>query len=133
MPHSAGCKASTIACCERGVDAIFDAVGATTCKDDVKALRVFGKLISFGRASGPPALGIDELQPKSLHWASFGVFNAWQQPEVWDRGAASLVPLIASGAVNPCITETYPWDQAPEAHRRLEGRETQGKLALRHT
>ena len=117
----------------RGVDAIFDAVGATTCKDDVNALRVFGKLVSFGRASGPPELGIEELQPKSLQWAYFGVFNAWQQAEVWDRGVANLVPLIASGAVDPYITHVYPWEQAPEAHRRLEGRETQGKLALRHS
>ena len=117
----------------RGVDAIFDAVGATTCKDDVKALRVFGKLVSFGRASGPPELGIEELQPKSLQWGYFGVFNAWQQPEVWDRGVANLVPLIASGAVDPYITQIYPWEQAPEAHRRLEGRETQGKLALQHS
>jgi NADPH:quinone reductase-like Zn-dependent oxidoreductase len=43
------------------------------------------------------------------------------------------VPLIASGAVDPHITETYPWDKAPEAHRRLEGRQTQGKLALVHS
>ncbi|MBI3326560.1 MAG: zinc-binding dehydrogenase, partial [Nitrospinae bacterium] len=43
------------------------------------------------------------------------------------------VPLIASRAVDPYITETYPWERAPEAHRRLEGRQTQGKLALLHT
>lgn len=116
----------------RGVDAIFDAVGASTCVDDVKALRVFGKLVSFGRASGPPQLGMDELQPKSLQWAYFGIFTAWQLPQVWDRGVANLVPLLASGAVDPYVTATYPWEQAPEAHRRLEGRQTQGKLALLH-
>jgi NADPH:quinone reductase-like Zn-dependent oxidoreductase len=43
------------------------------------------------------------------------------------------VPLIASGAVTPHITETYPWEQASGAHRRLENRETQGKLALVHS
>jgi len=43
------------------------------------------------------------------------------------------VPLIASGAIDPYVTETYPWERAPEAHRRLEGRQTQGKLALLHT
>ncbi len=116
----------------RGVDAIFDAVGASTCKDDVKALRVFGKLISFGRASGPADLNGDDLQPKSLQWSHFGVFTAWQQPDVWDRGVANLVPLIASGAVTPYVTATYPWHQAPEAHTRLENRQTQGKLALVH-
>lgn len=117
----------------RGVDAIIDGVGAATCKDDVKALRAFGRLVSFGQASGPPQLGMSDLQPKSLQWAYFGIFTAWQQLEVWNRGVANLVPLIASGAVDPHITATYPWAQAPEAHRRLEGRETQGKLALLHT
>jgi len=117
----------------RGVDVIIDGVGAATCKDDVKALRAFGKLISFGRASGPPQLGMDDLQPKSLQWAYFGVFTAWQQPDTWNRGVANLVPLIASGAVDPYITASYPWERAPEAHRRLEDRQTQGKLALVHT
>ena len=116
----------------RGVDVVIDGVGAATCQDDVKALRVFGSLVSFGRASGPAQLGGDDLQPKSLQWSHFGVFTAWQQPDVWNRGVASLVPLIASGAVDPYITETYPWERAPEAHRRLENRETQGKLALLH-
>lgn len=45
---------------------------------------------------------------------------------------ANLVPLIASGAVEPYITGVYAWEQAPEAHRLLEGRQTQGKLALVH-
>jgi NADPH2:quinone reductase len=116
----------------RGVDVIFDAVGASTCKDDVKALRPFGRLISFGRASGPADLNGDDLQPKSLQWSHFGVFNAWQQPAIWDRGVANLVPLIANGSVDPYITATYPWRQATEAHTRLENRQTQGKLALLH-
>jgi NADPH2:quinone reductase len=116
----------------RGVDAIFDAVGASTCQDDVKALRPFGRLISFGRASGPAELSGDDLQPKSLQWSHFGVFNAWQQPAIWDRGVANLVPLIANGSVDPYITETYPWSQATAAHTRLENRQSQGKLALLH-
>jgi NADPH2:quinone reductase len=116
-----------------GVDTVFDAVGATTCAGDVQALRPFGTLVSFGRASGPPQLGADDLQPKSLHWACFGIFTAWQHADIWAKGVANLVPLIASGAVDPHITEAYPWEDAPEAHRRLEGRLTQGKLALLHT
>ena len=60
-------------------------------------------------------------------------FTAWQHADSWSRGVANLVPLIASGAVEPFVTQTYPWEQAAEAHRRLEGRLTQGKLALLHT
>ena len=117
----------------RGVDAIIDGVGAATAAGDIKALRVFGRLVSFGRASGPAPLGGDDLQGKSLQWSYFGIFTAWQQSDLWNRSVASLVPLIASGAVDPYITATYPWDRAPEAHRLLEGRQTQGKLTLRHT
>jgi NADPH2:quinone reductase len=116
----------------RGLDVVIDGVGAATCRDDVKALRPFGRLVSFGRASGPAQLTGDDLQPKSLQWSHFGVFTAYQQPDIWNRGVAGLVPLIASGAVDPYITESYPWDKAPEAHRRLENRQTQGKLALVH-
>jgi NADPH2:quinone reductase len=117
----------------RGVDAVIDGVGAATCKDDIKALRVFGRLVSFGQTSGAPELGMGDLQPKSLQWSYFGIFTAWQQPEVWDRGVANLVPLIASGAIDPYVTAMYPWHQAVEAHRRLQDRQTQGKLGLLHT
>jgi NADPH:quinone reductase len=116
----------------RGVDFVFDAVGAATVVDDTKALRTFGMLVSFGGASGPGQLSAAELRPKSLRWAWFGVFNAYAQPEVWARGVANLVPLIASGAVDPYITGVYTREQAPEAHRLLEGRLSQGKLALVH-
>jgi NADPH:quinone reductase-like Zn-dependent oxidoreductase len=74
----------------------------------------------------------NELRPKSLRWAWFGVFNAYGQPDVWARGVAHLVPLIASGAVAPYITGVYTREQAPEAPRLLEGRLSQGKLALVH-
>ncbi len=116
----------------RGVDVVFDAVGAATVVDDTKALKTFGMLVSFGGASGPAQLSANELRPKSLRWAWFGVFNAYGQPDVWARGVANLVPLIASGAVDPYITGVYAREQAPEAHRLLEGRASQGKLALVH-
>jgi len=35
-------------------------------------------------------------------------------------------------AVDPYITGVYTREQAPEAHRLLEGRLSQGKLALVH-
>jgi len=116
----------------RGVDFVFDAVGAATVVADTKALKTFGMLVSFGGASGQAELSAAELRPKSLRWAWFGVFNAYSQPEVWARGVANLVPVIASGAVDPYITGVYTREQAPEAHRLLEGRLSQGKLALVH-
>jgi NADPH:quinone reductase-like Zn-dependent oxidoreductase len=48
------------------------------------------------------------------------------------RGVANRVLLIVSGAVDPYISGVYPREQAPEAHRLLAGRLSQGKLALVH-
>ena len=111
---------------------MIDGVGAATCKDDTKALRAFGRLVSLDKPPAHRNWGWATCNRKALHWAYFGIFTAWQQLEVWNRGGANLVPLIADGTVNPYVTETYPWGQASEAHRRLEGRQTQGKLALLH-
>jgi NADPH:quinone reductase-like Zn-dependent oxidoreductase len=74
---------------------------------DTTALKTFGMLVSFGGASGPWQLSAAELRPKSLRWAWFGVFNAYSQPDVRARGVTNLVPLIASGAVDPYITGVY--------------------------
>jgi hypothetical protein len=54
-------------------------------------------LVSFGGAAESAQLSATALRPKSLRWAWFGVFNAYGQPDVWARGVANLVPLIASG------------------------------------
>src|SRR5262249_59287217 len=55
--------------CARGVDVVFDAVGAATVVDDTKALKTFGLLVSFGGASGPAQLSAAELRPKTLRSA----------------------------------------------------------------
>jgi hypothetical protein len=83
-------------------------------------------------ASGQAQLSATALRPKSLRWAWFGVCNASGQPDVQARGVANRVLLIVSGAVDPYISGVYPREQAPEAHRLLAGRLSQGKLALVH-
>jgi NADPH:quinone reductase-like Zn-dependent oxidoreductase len=89
-------------------------------------------LVSFGGLQGKAQLSATALRPKSLRWAWLGVCNASGQPDVQARGVANCVPLIVSGAVDPYISGVYPRAQAPEVHRLLAGRLSQGKLALVH-
>ncbi len=80
------------------------------------------------RQATPPAIGevgLDLVLPHTVHCWRF--MQREQQ-----AGVANLVPLIASGVVDPSITGVYTRAQAPEAHRLLEGRLSQGKLALVH-
>jgi NADPH2:quinone reductase len=39
-------------------------------------------------------------------------------------------PLLAAGIVRPIISQTFPLDQAADAHRTLEGSAHVGKLIL---
>jgi NADPH:quinone reductase-like Zn-dependent oxidoreductase len=43
---------------------------------------------------------------------------------------AELLRLTSEGRLRPIIGQTFPLDQAAEAHRRLGQRETFGKLLL---
>ena len=94
-------------------------------------------------------VGLDLVLPHTVHcWRSTRVVQCiaaqkpalglvWRLQRLWatrcvGHGVANLVPLIASGAVAPYITGVYTHEQAPEAPRLLEGRLSQGKLALVH-
>ena len=47
-------------------------------------------------------------------------------------GTKTEIGLQLAGTIRG-VAETKLWEQAPEAHRHLENRETQGKLALLHS
>ena len=46
------------------------------------------------------------------------------------RQARAAMALVANGQVRIDVTEVFPLGEAREAHRRLEGRRTTGKLLL---
>ncbi|WP_305783415.1 alcohol dehydrogenase catalytic domain-containing protein [Symbioplanes lichenis] len=52
-----------------------------------------------------------------------------KDPERFRADIAALLDLLAEGKIAPEVT-TLPLTEAPEAHRRLEGREVRGKLVL---
>jgi NADPH2:quinone reductase len=50
--------------------------------------------------------------------------------EELDATAADLFGVVESGAVKIAISQTYPLEDAAEAHRALEARETTGSTVL---
>ena len=70
------------------MDAVFDSVGRATQAESLAALALYGRLVFFGEASGPPApVHPDELYPRNLRVSSFWL--AADPPERWERPAAS--------------------------------------------
>jgi NADPH2:quinone reductase len=113
----------------RGVDAVFDSVGRTTRDDSLAVLALYGHLVFFGEASGSPApIHPDELYSRNLRISSFWL--AADPPERWEVARRELQDWVLAKTLRVTLGETYPLGQAAEAHRRLEQRETTGKLLL---
>ncbi|HXG92085.1 MAG TPA: quinone oxidoreductase [Blastocatellia bacterium] len=115
----------------RGVDLVLDSVGKATIEGSLKSLAPFGHLISYGAASGrPDPLDVRLLYEKSLKVSAFWLVTAMRVPEIAVRAIQQVVEWVASGKLKLTIGLTLPLAEAAEAHRRMEGRETVGKIIL---
>jgi NADPH2:quinone reductase len=112
-----------------GVDAVFDSVGRATQSDSLAALAPYGHLVFFGEASGSPVpIHPDELYGRNLKVSSFWL--ATDPPERWALARRELQRWVLDGRLRVTIGQIFPLAEAAEAHRRLEQRQTQGKLLL---
>jgi len=112
-----------------GVDAVFDSVGRATQGDSLAVLAPYGHLVFYGEASGSPApIHPDDLYGRSLKVSSFWL--ATDPPERWALARHDLQRWVLEGKLRVTIGQTFPLAEAAEAHRRLEQRQTHGKLVL---
>jgi len=112
-----------------GVAVVFDSVGRATQADSLAALAPYGELVFFGEASGSPRpIHPDELYERSLKVGSFWLVT--DPPERWAAARRDLQRLVIEGKLRVTIDSVYPLAEAAQAHRRLEERQTQGKVLL---
>ena len=115
------------------IDVVYDGVGATTFNGGLRVLRRRGVMATFGNASGP----VDAVTPiaasagKSLFVTRPSLFDYLAEPNELQTRSDEMFSWIASGALDVRIGLELPLAEAAEAHRRLEGRETTGKVLLR--
>ncbi|MET9548160.1 zinc-binding dehydrogenase [Streptomyces sp. NPDC006627] len=118
----------------RGVDLALDPVGGDTFRQSLAALATFGRLVSFGNASGaePWRVGQPELFPGAHTISAFSILTLAQSaPEALRVLAGRAFRLVADGTVTLPVTAEFPLSEAAEAHRLMGGRTTTGKLLLR--
>jgi NADPH2:quinone reductase len=116
----------------RGVDLVLDSVGRATFAGSLKSLAPFGHVILYGVSSGPPAPVnvIGTLFQRSLKVSAFYLYTINQRSEEAREGIQQVMSWIADGKLKIVIGLRLPLAQAAEAHRRMEGRETIGKILL---
>jgi NADPH2:quinone reductase len=113
-----------------GVDYIVNGVGGTTFSDDLDSAAVRGHIAVFGRVAGPPeAFSAIELVQRSITVTGGYMTNFLRTPDEIAVATSRLWEGIGQGWLSP-ILETVRLEQASDAHRRLESRESVGKLIL---
>ncbi|RNG34805.1 quinone oxidoreductase family protein [Streptomyces botrytidirepellens] len=120
----------------RGVDLLLDPVGGDTLRRGLDTLAVFGRLVSFGNASGaePWHVGQADLAAQGRSVAGFSILALAQSaPEALRSLTERAFPTATDGTVTLPVTAEFPLPDAAEAHRLMGGRTSTGKLLLRMT
>jgi NADPH:quinone reductase len=116
----------------RGVDVVYDGVGASTFDESLAALRPRGDMVLYGAASGrvPPFDPMRLEEGGSLYLTRPSIrHHTGTRQELLDR-ARDVFGWIADGKLDIRIGGRYPLEDARRAHEDLEARRTTGKLIL---
>jgi NADPH2:quinone reductase len=113
------------------VDVVLEMAGGAAFDACLSALSPFGRLVSFGIASRQP----NEVMTQKLMRTSRAVVGFWlvhlfRRPDLLEQGITELLEAVGSGKLEVVIGATYGLSDVADAHRALQGRETQGKLLL---
>jgi len=116
----------------RGVDVVYDSVGRATFDSGLGILHPRGLMVQYGASSGavPPFDVITLSQKGSLYLTRPTLRNYIATSGELAARAAAVLGMVAAGELRLRIEHTYPLEEAPRAHRDLEGRRTTGKLLL---
>ena len=115
----------------QGVKIIYDAVGATTFEKGLRVLGRRGCMALYGQAGGPVgAVDSGMLRNGSLFLTrpTLGDYTATREDLL--QRAEECLSWVQSGEIKLNVSLNLPLSDAAEAHRRLEGRETTGKILL---
>jgi len=115
-----------------GVRVVFDGVGLDTWEASLDSTGKRGLIVSYGNASAPvTGISLGVLATKgSLFNTRPTLFDYYADAGERAAGAARLWEMIRSGKVKVTIGQSYPLEQAEQAHRDLEARATNGSTLL---
>ncbi|MFN2443638.1 MAG: zinc-binding dehydrogenase [Thermoanaerobaculia bacterium] len=109
---------------KRGVDVVFEHVGADTFDGSMRSLARGGRLVTCGATSGADVsinLRLVFFKLLSILGSTMGSLAELHQ----------IMQHVEAGRLQPVIDRILPLEQVAEGHRLLEEREAFGKIVLR--
>jgi NADPH:quinone reductase len=114
-------------------DVVYDPVGGSAVIPALKTLRWGGRYLVIGFVAGrPEPLPTNLALLKGLEILGVRAGEAGRQDPAVGRAAISGIDaLAAEGRLRPLVGFTVPFEDAPEAFRRMEGGKLTGKAVIR--
>jgi NADPH2:quinone reductase len=122
------CRAET----DYGLDLVLDGIGGETTERSLDALKEFGRMVSYGAASGEPGHPpTDELLFGNKTVIGYHLGRAIERKPMKVMGAVpELTEMLAEGVLEVQVGETFDLADAAEAHEFIEDRKSSGKVVL---
>jgi NADPH:quinone reductase-like Zn-dependent oxidoreductase len=108
---------------KRGVDVIVDHVGPDTWEGNLRSLARGGRLVLCGSTSGFEV----KADTRLLFFRNLSILGS----TMGSRGELyEVLRLVEAGRLRPVVDSVLPLAEVREGHRRLEARESFGKIIL---
>ncbi len=118
----------------QGVDIILDNVGAAYLAQNIRLLKLRGRLVFIGTMSGSKAeLNIGALMGRRLRLIGSVLRSRSlaEKVEIKEKFMAQFWPLLLNGTIEPIIDTVYPVEQVNKAHQRMAENKNIGKIILK--
>jgi len=116
-----------------GVAVVLDMVGGDYVPRNLQCLADDGRHVSIAvQRGGEATIPIFEIMRRrlTLTGSTLRPRSVEFKTAVADEIARTVWPHVAAGKLKPVIDRTFRLDQAPDAHRRMEGGDHVGKIVL---
>lgn len=116
----------------KGPDLVLDGVGGDTFERSLEALAPFGRIVTYGVASGEPG----RIETPSIFFGNASIIGyhlgqaSQQAPQRVFSAVSNLTEGFASGELEVIVGETFDLEEAATAHEFIENRESSGKVVL---
>ncbi|HIN04904.1 MAG TPA: NAD(P)H-quinone oxidoreductase [Dehalococcoidia bacterium] len=115
----------------KGVELILECVGGPVLEKSVRCVASYGRLISYGNASGATAnLAATDIFAANRTVIGFSMGRSPVGSLDHKAAMAEIFPMISSGKTRLIVDQVLPMSQVADAHRHLAARGTRGKVIL---
>jgi NADPH2:quinone reductase len=116
-----------------GVRVTFDGIGMTTWEASLAATGRRGTIVSYGNAGGPvTGVNLGTLAQKgSLFVTRPTLFDYYADPAERQAGVDYVFDMVRQEVIGANIGQTYPLEEAAQAHRDIEAGKTVGATILK--